>query len=425
MDLKTFEETARKVLGYVLDELCVEFRFFYVILTAFTFKPEKRIRFLAVDGENMFYCPEKLLQLFEKNPKFLTRSYLHSVFHCLFSHLWLRGNRDRYRWGIACDIAVEYTIDSLGRKCTDRILNLCRLNVYQELKEICGGVSAAKIYRLLMEKTPEQLRELHQEFLVDDHAFWPEEEKLTAKPMLLEARWKKLGRQAELEQKRRGDGPEQGQELLAYQMKAQKRKRSYREFLKSFMIHKKKKRLDPDEFDLGFYTYGFSVYKNMPLLEPLETRESRKIKDFVIVVDTSFSTSGSLVRNFLNETFQIMMEENNFFHTARIHLIQADEKVQSEVLLKNRQEIERFFENFEVKGGGNTDFRPAFCYVDQCRQEGFYRDLCGLLYFTDGNGTYPEKRPAYKTAFLFLEDFDEERVPAWAIRMRLDEEAFA
>ena len=433
MDLKTFEKTqkdweqkmAEKVLRYICDELCAEFRFFYVILTALSFQTDKRIRLLATDGERLLYQSEKILELFEKNPKYLCRSYLHSVFHCLFAHLWLKGKRDRYCWGIACDIAVEYTIDSLERDCTKRILNLCRLNLYQELKELSGGISVAKVYQLLSKKTPEQLQELHQEFFIDDHVFWPEEEKLTEKQQILQAKWKKLGRQMEMEQRRRGSEPEKGEELLSCQMKAQKQKRSYREFLKSFMILKEEKRLDPDEFDLGFYTYGFSVYKNMPLIEPLESRENKKIKAFVIVVDTSFSTSGALVRNFLQETFQIMMEKNNFFYEAKIHLIQADEKVQSEVLLTGRQDIERFFQDFEIKGGGSTDFRPAFRYVSRLLKEGFYEDLCGLIYFTDGNGTYPEKRPAYKTAFLFLDDYDEERVPAWAIRMRLEREAFA
>jgi hypothetical protein len=48
-----------------------------------------------------------------------------------------------------------------------------------------------------------------------------------------------------------------------------------------------------------------------------------------------------------------------------------------------------------------------------------------LLYFTDGKGIYPAKKPDYKTAFLFLEDFEEENVPVWAIRMRLEEEEFS
>ena len=41
-----------------------------------------------------------------------------------------------------------------------------------------------------------------------------------------------------------------------------------------------------------------ATYGKMPLIEPLESRESKKIRDFVIVLDTSESTAGELVKNF-------------------------------------------------------------------------------------------------------------------------------
>ncbi|MBR1742175.1 MAG: metallopeptidase [Lachnospiraceae bacterium] len=432
MNSKSFRESqteweqklSEKILTYVRDEIRLELRFFHTVLSAFVYQEDSRLTTAATDGEMLFYPAEQILRLFEKNPAYLDRIYLHSVLHCLFSHLWLRGGRDPYQWGIACDIAVEYTIDHMDKECTRRILSLCRIKLYKELKEMGDGISAAKIYRLLSEKTPEDLKRLYLEFFTDDHVFWPKEEKLSEKQMALQAKWKKLGRQSEMERKRRGSGEKDGEELLSCQMKAQRRKRSYREFLRGFMILKEERRLDPDEFDLGFYAYGFSVYKNMQLIEPLESRESKKIKDFVIVVDTSYSTSGSLIRSFLKETFALMTEKNNFFHTARIHLIQADAKVQSDILLTGEQEIEKLFADFQIQGGGNTDFRPAFRYVDSLMEQGAFTDLCGLLYFTEGKGNYPEKKPSYKTAFLFLEDYEEEKVPAWAIRMQLEKEMF-
>ena len=70
-----------------------------------------------------------------------------------------------------------------------------------------------------------------------------------------------------------------------------------------------------------------------------------------------------------------------------------------------------------------TDFRPAFTYVNQLLAAGEFQNLKGLLYFTDGKGTFPGKRPPYETAFiLFREDYKEVTVPAWAIRLVLDEE---
>ena len=70
--------------------------------------------------------------------------------------------------------------------------------------------------------------------------------------------------------------------------------------------------IDADSFDMGYYAYGMAMYGNMPLIEPLETRETYKIRDFVIVLDTSYSVSGELIEKFLKETFSILTETDSF-----------------------------------------------------------------------------------------------------------------
>ena len=88
------------------------------------------------------------------------------------------------------------------------------------------------------------------------------------------------------------------------------------------------------------------------------------------------------------------------------------------------EELETLLQRFTVIGGGGTDFRPAFSYVNQLIETGEVKNLSGLLYFTDGKGIYPKKKPEYQTAFLFLEDYEEAKVPPWAIRLRLEPEEF-
>ena len=41
---------------------------------------------------------------------------------------------------------------------------------------------------------------------------------------------------------------------------------------------------------------------------------------------------------------------------------------------------------------------PVFEHVDRLNAEGAFRHLRGLLYFTDGLGIYPKKRPKYDAA---------------------------
>jgi hypothetical protein len=46
-----------------------------------------------------------------------------------------------------------------------------------------------------------------------------------------------------------------------------------------------------------------------------------------------------------------------------------------------------------------------------------------MIYFTAGRGTYPSRRPAWDTAFVFLEeDYTDAAVPPWAIKLILEKE---
>ena len=231
--------------------------------------------------------------------------------------------------------------------------------------------------------------------------------------------------QTELELRDKEAG--EGADALKEQVKAANRsRRSYKDFLRRFCITREEVHLDPDEFDLNFYTYGLSVYGNMPLIEPLETRESKKIEELALVIDTSYSTSGELVRAFLAETYTLLKGRENFFHRMNLHLIQADNTVQQDLLIRNEDELIHAMNHFQLRGGGGTDFRPAFEYVDRLCAEKQFTNLRGLLYFTDGMGTYPARRPPYEAAFLFLgERFDDANVPPWAMKVVLDEEEFA
>ena len=125
-----------------------------------------------------------------------------------------------------------------------------------------------------------------------------------------------------------------------------------------------------DSFDYGFYNYGMTVYGNMPLIEELEYREESRIKDFVIVIDTSGSCAFTLVQKFINETLGILTESDLFFEKIRLHIIQCDNQVQEDIVINDLKQAESFKDNFAVKGFGGTDFRPAFNYIEKLRQMG-------------------------------------------------------
>ena len=161
----------------------------------------------------------------------------------------------------------------------------------------------------------------------------------------------------------------------------------------------------------------------MPLIEPLEYREDHRIRDFVIAIDTSGSVAGEEVQTFLRRTYGILNQQGSFFRDINVHIIQCDAEIQDDTVITCTEDFDRYLETMEIRGLGGTDFRPVFTYVDRLLKEGAFTDLKGLIYFTDGLGTYPEAKPPYKTAFVFVDDgYHLPAVPVWAIRVLLQQD---
>jgi predicted metal-dependent peptidase len=52
-----------------------------------------------------------------------------------------------------------------------------------------------------------------------------------------------------------------------------------------------------------------------------------------------------------------------------------------------------------------------------------FKNLKGLIYFTDGYGIFPVKMPVYDVAFVFMqENYNDLDVPPWAIKIILSPE---
>ncbi len=198
----------------------------------------------------------------------------------------------------------------------------------------------------------------------------------------------------------------------------------YSDFLRRFATLSEDMRINDDEFDYIFYTYGLKLYGNMPLVEPLEYMETNRVRDFVIAIDTSESVSGSLCKRFVEHTFAILMQSQEFGSKVNVHIIQCDAKIQADTKITTVQEMEAYLEKFYVRGFGGTDFRPVFDYVSDLQDRGELEDLQGLLYFTDGFGSFPEAMPPYDVAFVFLDTGSTHMpsVPPWAMKVVIDEE---
>lgn len=423
----------QSILRAARDELYLGMRFLDVALSSLVYQMDSEVSPFGTDGNVLYFHPRELGGLYRQNRILVNRGYLHMVYHCLFRHMLKivpnreaeeRSLRDRY-WDLACDLAVEYLIDSNYHRSVRFSRSLLRRETYRKMD--MKVQNAEHIYRRLLswQLSEKELMQLEQEFYVDDHRYWENKQPDQKPPNPdLNQKWQEINEQMETDMETFSkEAAEKSGELLGQLVIENRQKQDYREFLRKFAVFREEMGVDADTFDYTFYSYGLSLYGNMPLIEPQETREVKKVQDFVVAVDTSMSCSGERVRKFLETTYEVLSGQENFFKKVNVHILQCDEEVQSDVRITCEAELRQYMESFTLYGEGGTDFRPVFAYVDQLVRRGEFEDLRGLIYFTDGYGIYPKKMPLYQTAFVMSEeDYAEVDVPAWAMKVVLDTE---
>lgn len=418
-------ELGHEILSNASNELYLSFRYLDVALSSFLFEADWTGRGVATDGFVIYYQPEHLFSMYKRSRTLVNRAYLHMLLHCLFGHLNGRGKRIKESWDLACDITIESILDSFYVKPVYQHQTPSRREVYGRMAEKRKVFTAEGIYKELqdMNLTPEQYARMAAEFYVDSHDRWDMDEEPEIQ-MERQNQWQNIREKMQTEMESFGEKNEDSSRELLEQVRINNREKyDYRQFLRRFAVLREEAEIDPDSFDPVFYTYGLSLYQNMPLIEPLETKEVFKIEDFVIVIDTSMSVSGDLVQKFLQETYGVLGESESYFRKINIHILQCDEKVHSDVTIRSREEMKDYMEHFTLSGFGGTDFRPAFEYVNGLLAKGAFQKLRGLLYFTDGKGIYPVKMPPYDTAFVFMkEQYEDISVPGWAMKVILTEE---
>ena len=423
------EERVRGIGNRILREsrtdLYLQMRFLDLALSALSYEMKPGTEYLGTDGAHLFYDPDLLFIRYRRNRILVNRGYLHCVLHCVFRHLWKRPGEDRELWDLACDIAMESVLDGISLRAVHQPASWFRRNFYGGMREKVPVPTAEKVYEMLraMNPDPETRGELAREFRIDDHSLWPDPQKKPPAGMPpLQQKWDDIAQKMQTGMETLSKDPAEHAQALLTQVRVENREKyDYRRFLRKFAVLREEARLDPDSFDPNFYSYGMRLYGNLPLIEPQETREVRRIEDFVIAVDTSMSCSGALVRAFLEQTYSILKDTESFFRRVNIHIIQCDETVRSDRKITSGEELRDYMDHFELIGSGGTDFRPVFRYVDELLRQKEFRRLKGLIYFTDGRGVYPAHRPPYDVAFVFLrEDFTDADVPPWAMKLILE-----
>ena len=409
------ESLSLRLLQNCRNELYSLFPFLDGAFASLPYMGCKDTQTMGTDGEKLLFCSRYLIGTYGTDPGILRRCYLHILLHCLYLHPFRRQEGDRRLWNLACDMAVEQILERENQSRLARPQN----PVFCRCLQILGDtpLPAEKIMEMLTcDMFPDPLPQMEAAFLMDDHHLWERVSHMG------EETWRHV--LAYTSQNRRGGGQagNQGGKQKEKFKDIQGSTQNYGKYLRKFAVFREEMELDMDSFDYIYYNLGMMRYGNLPLIEPLETREGHKLSQLVIAIDTSGSCQKETVREFLSQTYSILSNQENFFRKMEVYLIQCDCMVQSVAVIRNRQQWQNYSREIMIAGRGGTDFTPVFRYVEDLQSQGKLRDLKALLYFTDGDGCYPREKPPYETAFVFekpncfLKD-----VPAWAKKMLISD----
>lgn len=452
------EEIGRRIWNASRNELYLSMRFLDLALASLEPQINLNTRMIGTDGIHILYNPSYVMERYRADSVLVNRDYLHLLLHCIFRHMMKTEERDAEQWNLACDIAVEAILDGMQERCIHLVPSEGREEIYDHLHRHMKVLTAEGIYHFFKGKQIPygQFLEWRKEFVIDDHSFWEylrdnpssksptngksdstSEQKdpssMQKQPPLtreqqreLADKWKDISERMKTNLETIAKGREEEAGNLTEQLQVELRQRyDYRSFLKRFAVTKEEMKIDPDSFDYGFYTYGLQLYENMPLIEPYEFQESTKIEQFVIAIDTSGSCKVELVQQFLSTTYEILKSSESFFKKMDIHIVECDAKIQKDIPIHSQEELEQYMDSFQIEGFGGTDFRPVFEYIEQKRERKELLQLKGLIYFTDGCGIYPKKNPGYDVVFVFFrQDYMDEQVPPWAMKLIIGEEEF-
>jgi len=170
----SLNDLGSRILNQSRYELSLSMRHLARALDRLPYEMDFNTQRMGTEGERIHFHPEFIFQLFMESPQKLNRLYMHSLLHCLFRHMFKNEDKKEELWNMACDIHVEYVLDSLDVDLLRRPAGEYRENTFQRLEEKIKTLSAERIYQYLEEADLDYdaWERLEREFYKDDHVFW-------------------------------------------------------------------------------------------------------------------------------------------------------------------------------------------------------------------------------------------------------------
>ena len=311
----------------------------------------------ATDGRHFYYNSRFIKMLKPKEVEFL---FGHEVLHCVYDHFGRRGDRDPQIWNIANDYCVNS--DLVKHRVGDMITTVPCL--YDRKYD---GLSSEEVYDDLMKNAKKiNINDLINK-MIDEHMDGDGEGEGDGRPKLSEAEKQQIRdeiKEAMLAAAATVDGAGNlpaGVKRLIQELTEPKM--NWRELL----------RMQLESTIKSDYTWMRASRRGWHMDAVMPGMKQDPMIDIAVALDASGSIGETMLKDFLGEIQGIM----DSFPAYRIHVVTFDTETYNPAQYDsdNLDDIC----DYEVKGGGGTDFDCIFTYLKENEIE-----PKRLVVFTDG-----------------------------------------
>jgi predicted metal-dependent peptidase len=351
--------------------------FFGMLITKMGAVERADISTMATDGVSLFFSPAFVDKI--SDPEVLG-VLCHEVLHVAYCHHLRRGKRDARLWNIACDYAINLIVIDSGMKLPEGGL----------ISEDYRGLSAEKIYDLLVKEQGNTDKPQGGGGHIPDGDDWEIGgvlDKLAedGKPLTEEQKVAAI-RQTEV------TVSEAASAALAQGKLPKELRRLINEIAKGTVRWDEElQRIFASTFSAD-YTWSRPNRRHIGRGVYLPSTIKEGVGEVVIGVDTSGSISGPILDAFWSVVDDIIDQAS----PERVHIVWCDSRVQHTQTFEKGESLKP-----EARGGGGTDFRPVFRWVED---QGI--EPQALIYITDMYGSFPAEAPDYPTIWVKTTDVE-------------------
>jgi len=365
----------------------------------------------ATDAKTFYFNEQYIEDLTLDQTQFVLA---HEALHCALSHFSRRQHRVKHRWDLACDFAVNPILIQDGFKPTPDALYLDSFN----------DMTAEEIYPLLEDMDNKQTEDQHvydnddvdnQEQQDNPGGNGKSEQTPTGESQ---------GQEAELDKNKGGMAKQppplsgQEKEQLSVQWRQRMAGAAQQAMQAGKMSGAMARLVDhllqpqlPWRMLLARYMtatarddYNYARPSRREGSAIFPSLRSAQVH-VVVAVDTSGSISPSEIEEFMAEVNAIKAQVR-----ANITLLACDHELDKDAPWEF-ESWDEFKSPKHFNGGGGTRFTPVFDWLEL---QSCHADL--LIYFTDAEGAFPEKEPAFPVIWLIK---GKAKIP-WGQRIQLN-----